>query len=345
MTSTNNRAAYMRYYRAMQHRARSSPEMLKLFDGGNNTRNQLFTMWVDAGEDLAKLQLNIKKWRKNTQNQKQKWAYQTRQQLLELYHGDSNFVSNIIAAKRSTGHFRPDPNFPSDEAHYQYWVVVETTQEHIAEVGDEMSTEAEGALTEAQSAALTTSDGGFGDLGHGTLGQVAGGSAVAPGVQVPTPKVKAKAKAKAKAQAKASALTGAEEILPDSADEVLTCWTTALLKDMGEATQLTAKLSSVTGTGCAASLIDELVQSSKHLAQAHGQFIALKAPCGNIDTNALKNLVQQSKDLLFTYRSRAKLAHGMLRSVAAPKTKKEKASDRSCGESAASSVAGSVAGS
>ena len=202
-TSVTHRAEYMAYLRAGANPNKLPPSLRQTFSS-NDSRLDLFRLWLEKGRDFNACQIEIQ--RRNTQQKKatNKRGCLSRAQLLKDPRYSEADVDALIARKTAEGAWVPDENFPERVDLRQYVVHIETTGEDNRIRDDVQSLTATASTTAEDAIPMLDNGNAFAMDSAPTVKSFAAESTgVDPATPaLPEPKAKSKARGKAKAKAK-----------------------------------------------------------------------------------------------------------------------------------------------
>jgi hypothetical protein len=107
-TSTTHRPQWMAFQRACQNPHRTPPAWAAAYKNGGASRAALFAKFVEHNGDIESVELEMRRSRTSTTQQRVKKEYLTKQELLDKFK-DQSVVDQIIHQKRLAGVASRDP--------------------------------------------------------------------------------------------------------------------------------------------------------------------------------------------------------------------------------------------
>lgn len=123
-----------------------------------SAKNKLFQLWCSAGGSFSKITVSQSRARIDREKGKKKMGWRTRDQIVQMFNGNTHLADSLVLRKKSTGEFREHPDMPDDAAMTMYYVLVEMSHSHEDVYEDTTVIHTEGALdagSEAAGALLT----------------------------------------------------------------------------------------------------------------------------------------------------------------------------------------------
>ena len=128
MNSSNQRTEYASFKREVLNPMRSTEGMVKKFQD-KSSRMELFNEWFYNGKNVQKLDVLIKRVETFKRILNESMGFRTRDDLIKMYHKKADKVDDLIGRKVRLGHWRPHPEFRTDNDMIQYWVRLDTSMQ------------------------------------------------------------------------------------------------------------------------------------------------------------------------------------------------------------------------